>query len=616
MFFCACYTELPRQLSEPPDYQRFYGVECDDPLRERFAVVLGKRLFIFLVLEYPVAPEQLTRLTQPLPMEHATGSCNWRANQQAVELFFEAALDISLPQPVEQRLRAIREAMSYLKENTGASPYIHNLYWRILWLYEKIRLEFDFYKIPADTVKAFSQLVNKIYDPNTHPQLALAGNSAALHKLFSEVGRQRFSRVLSYRAGQKGQVVSLLEKLSGDIFLIGDDIDNGEVINHLKRQQHNTRLPILIICTSTVLQKHLEKKNDMFCYTLEDLEKIVGGYRKERENLIRQTRLLFREETDAFFNWSLSGKTDNFFGIISRHPSMYAIFETIVRVAPNNITVLIEGASGTGKELIARAIHRLSSRKRQPFITVNCSAIPDNLLESELFGHVKGAFTGAVVNKTGLFQEANNGTIFLDEIGELSESIQVKLLRFLQNGEIRPVGGNQTIHIDARLITATNRDLNTRVSEGLFRSDFYYRLNVVKLTLPPLNERTQDIASLTTHFIRLFSQKFNKEVNGIDNKALKILFSHSWPGNIRELENVIEHACAMALGPAITPEDLPQLPGETGENSIGGKTLKEMEAEHIRRALSRFDSNHDAVCRELGISRTTLWRKLKELGIS
>ncbi len=621
MYFCACHAPLPEQLNKPFRYETFYEAPPDEPVLERFAVVLEDHLLVFLVLEYPVGTEQLSSFLERLGFDTAKRPCLWHANDHAVELFFETALDISIPMPIDHRLRGIRQSISVLEQHTAYSPFIHNLYWRILWLYEKIRLEFDFYKIPTNPAKAFSQLVNKIYDPNTHPQLALAGSSAALLQLFRETGTHRFSRILSYRAGQNGQVVSYLEKLTGDVFLISDDTDSVAMVTHLKRQLQYTRLPILVICNSAALQKQLERSTDIFCYTLQDLENIVSGYRKEKEQLIRQARKMFGRETDSFFDWASSGKMDNFMGIISRHPSMYRLFETIVRVSPNNITVLIEGPSGTGKELIARSIHRLSNRKHQPFVTVNCSAIPDNLLESELFGHVKGAFTGAVANKMGLFHEANNGTIFLDEIGELSEALQAKLLRFLQNGEIRPVGANQTIQVDTRLITATNRNLRQRVNEGLFRSDFYYRLNVVKLSLPALKERKEDIKLLCTHFIHLFSHKFNKEISGIEDEALRQLSIYDWPGNVRELENVIEHACAMTLGNIITREDLPAFHGSgektlLAEENVSLKTLKDLEAEHIRKALLKHGSNYDAICRDLAISRTTLWRKLKELNIS
>ncbi len=621
MYFCACHTPLPEQLNKPFSYESFYAAPAEDPLLERFAVVLEDRLLIFLVMEYPAEQEHLNRFLNQPGLDAGADACQWQANDRAVELFFETALDISINMPIDNRLRSIRQSIGALEQHTPYSPFIHNLYWRILWLYEKIRLEFDFYKIPTNPSRAFSQLIHKIYDPNTRPQLALAGNSAPLMQLLRETGTHHFSRIFSFRAGQNGQVVSLMEKLRGDVFLISDDMDSSAVVNHLKRQLQYTRLPILVICNSATLQKKLEKSTDIFCYTLTDLENIVSGYRKEKEQLIRQARMMFAQETDSFFGWASSGKRDNFMGIISRHPSMYRLFETIVRVSPNNITVLIEGPSGTGKELIARSIHRLSNRRHQPFITVNCSAIPDNLLESELFGHVKGAFTGAVANKMGLFHEANNGTIFLDEIGELSEGLQVKLLRFLQNGEIRPVGGNQTIRIDTRLITATNRNLRQRVDEGFFRSDFYYRLNVVKLTLPALKERKEDIELLCTHFIHLFSQKFNKEINGIEQEALRALSLHDWPGNVRELENVIEHACAMTLGSIITRDDLPQLHGSAGptlspDDEGALKTLKDMENEHIRKALLKYGANYDAICRELAISRTTLWRKLKELNIS
>src|SRR5262245_15871030 len=245
--------------------------------------------------------------------------------------------------------------------------------------------------------------------------------------------------------------------------------------------------------------------------------------------------------------------------LIGNSPPMQRVKEIIVKVAVTDSPVLIEGESGTGKELVAAAIHRLSARAKRPFIPVNCSAIPGDLLESEFFGHVRGAFTGAVSDALGLFRGANEGTIFLDEIAELSPGLQVKLLRVLQEMQVRPVGSTKAHPVDVRVIAATNRDLDRSIADGNFRQDLFYRLNVVRITLPPLRERRDDIAALVTHFLRRFNRRFHREVRGVAPDALAALSAYSFPGNVRELENLIERAYAMGAREQITLGDLPSL---------------------------------------------------------
>jgi len=241
--------------------------------------------------------------------------------------------------------------------------------------------------------------------------------------------------------------------------------------------------------------------------------------------------------------------------IVAISPAMHKVLEMVERVAPTDATVLISGESGTGKELIARAIHQNSKRSDAPFIPINCGALPENLLESELFGHVKGAFTGAHQNKKGLFEEADSGTLFLDEIGETTPTTQVKLLRVLQDMEVRRVGSNTAVKVDVRLVAATNQQLLRRIEENTFREDLYYRLQVILIELPPLRERTEEIIPLAEHYLGVFSQKFNKTVTGFTEQAKKSLLSYSWPGNVRELINAIERAVILAPGPKVGPED-------------------------------------------------------------
>jgi len=244
-------------------------------------------------------------------------------------------------------------------------------------------------------------------------------------------------------------------------------------------------------------------------------------------------------------------------GILGKNRRMHEIFDTIENIAPTTSTVLITGESGTGKELVARAIHARSQRSSRAFMVINCAAIPVHLLESELFGHKRGSFTGAVADKNGLFEEAHGGTIFLDEVGEMPPSLQVKLLRVLQEGEIRPVGGVEPKHVDVRLIAATNRDLVSMVKEGSFREDLYYRVNVIAISLPPLRDRSDDIPLLAFHFLRKYARRMKKEVNKISVDALQALQGYSWTGNVRELENVIERSVVLAATDTITAQDLP-----------------------------------------------------------
>jgi len=250
----------------------------------------------------------------------------------------------------------------------------------------------------------------------------------------------------------------------------------------------------------------------------------------------------------------LVGKGDFFKNIVAQSPKMKELFDTIKQVAKTDSTIAIYGESGTGKEIVANAIHHYSLRADKPFLAINCGAIPETLLEDELFGHVKGAFTNAYNNKAGLLVQADQGTLFLDEVGEMSEAMQVKLLRVLETGTVRPLGSEKEIKVDVRIVVATKRDLQQMVKEGKFREDFFYRIHVIPLYLPPLRERKEDILLLATHFIEKFSQKMNKNIKGMDNHLKDLLLGYNWPGNVRELENVIEFLVAMSPGPILKGE--------------------------------------------------------------
>ncbi|MGO0123529.1 sigma-54-dependent transcriptional regulator [Desulfothermobacter acidiphilus] len=315
--------------------------------------------------------------------------------------------------------------------------------------------------------------------------------------------------------------------------------------------------------------------------------------------------------------------------LLGRSPAMIEVFKEIGKFADTDYTVLIMGETGTGKELVAGALHRNSRRRQGPFVRINCAAIPENLLESELFGYEKGAFTGATSRKLGKFELAEGGTLFLDEIGEFPLTMQPKLLRVLQEKEFERVGGTKTVRVDVRIIAATNQDLERMVKEGSFREDLYYRLNVVTIRVPPLRERKEDISLLAEHFLRQAASRLGKPVQGFSSEALAILHSYDWPGNVRELRNVCERAVVLAQGMLVLPEDLPltlrehrELGLEEGELAFklrSGQTLAEIlqdvERTVILKALQEHNFNRTRTAQALGISRRTLHLKLKEYGL-
>jgi len=334
---------------------------------------------------------------------------------------------------------------------------------------------------------------------------------------------------------------------------------------------------------------------------------------QERERLRRESRLLRRE-----VERTLGGRP-----IVAASPSMIEVLETIERVAEFKATVLLTGESGTGKEVLARALHAQSPRRDEAFVAVNCGAIPENLLESELFGHARGAFTGADRARRGLFLEADGGTLFLDEVGELPPSLQVKLLRVLQEEEVRPLGESKSRQVDVRVIAATARDLEAEVSAGRFREDLFYRLNVMRIHVPALRDRRQDVPLLVDHFLEHFRCALGRPVRAIADDALARLVAHPWPGNVRELENVIERAVILARGDRLTVQELPTNvvhpdPG-AGVAAVGDQSLRRArraaEIEAIRSALRATGGNRTHAARVLEISHRALLYKLKEYGI-
>ncbi|PIE36444.1 Fis family transcriptional regulator [candidate division KSB3 bacterium] len=329
----------------------------------------------------------------------------------------------------------------------------------------------------------------------------------------------------------------------------------------------------------------------------------IGGVETFRDlSLIKQ---LTREVSKQY----------SFQDIISKHPSMLRLFDILPDIAESSVSVLIHGESGTGKELIARAVHHLSFRKDQPLVVVNCGALPDTLLESELFGYVRGAFTDARQNKAGRFQLADKGTLFLDEIGDISPAMQVKLLRVLQEGTFEPLGSTKTHQTDVRIIAATSRHLPTLIEQGLFRQDLYYRINVMTIDIPPLRERKDDIPLLVDHHLAHLEHTTGKQIRSVSVEAMKALLNYEYPGNVRELQNILEHAAVLCKDRELTIDMLPSnvtaLPAPTPRRQTQ-PNLHDLELQTIFEALKQHNWNKTQAAKALGIARTTLWRKLKQ----
>ena len=321
---------------------------------------------------------------------------------------------------------------------------------------------------------------------------------------------------------------------------------------------------------------------------------------------LRQENELLRRELDRRYTYQ---------DLIGKSPRIQEVFQLLDNLSGTECHVLIQGKSGTGKELVARAIHSQSPRRERRFVALNCGGLTETLLESELFGHVRGAFTGALSNKPGLLQEADGGSLFLDEIANMPPPMQVKLLRTLQEGEIKPVGSTQTVRVDVRYIAASNKDLAQEVAEGRFREDLYYRLNVVTIALPDLSERAEDILLLANHFLDRFAKKLRKPMERIAEDAMALLLDHAWPGNVRELENCIERAVVLAKTPVVTAHELPPTiraaPPRTAGHLPAGLTLAELEKAAILQALAHTSGNRALAAKRLGLSERTLYRKLR-----
>ncbi len=402
-------------------------------------------------------------------------------------------------------------------------------------------------------------------------------------------------------------------------YRLGGDISGADVLTETKRISPETEVILITAYGNEQLARDVLRPSSparAFDYLrkpidLEELRTVVD--RAARQAISSRESAAFREQRQKVFNFE---------GIVGASPSLARVIDRIKRIADSKLTVLIVGESGTGKELVARAIHVNSPRRSKPLRVINCAGLNENLLESELFGHVKGSFTGAVVDRKGLFEAADGGTLFLDEVGDMPLPMQAKLLRALENGEIMPVGSNDVRHVDVRVVAATKRELAEMVAEGTFRDDLFYRLKQVMIRLPSLRERREDIPLLIDHFIAEANVRHGKSVRGITSEAIRRLSNHQWHGNVRELRSVIDSMVVLAEGEQLDVNDLPEsVRGSTdivlaGAMSTAGLSMNDMEKLHIMNTLKMTGGNREKAAKILGIGARTLYRKLKEYGLN
>ncbi|MGE5850982.1 MAG: sigma-54-dependent transcriptional regulator [Candidatus Methylomirabilota bacterium] len=394
------------------------------------------------------------------------------------------------------------------------------------------------------------------------------------------------------------------------------DLDGLELLRGLR--QVNPDLSVILMTAFGNVEAALQAiKEGAYDYVSKPLrlDELLLALRRalEQRRLLRENEA-FRETLQHQFGLA---------NIVGVSAPMIEIFKLIARVAPSQSTVLITGESGTGKEIVARALHYNGPRAGKPFVTVNCGGLAEGVLESELFGHVRGAFTGAFTARRGLFEVAHSGTVFLDEIGDIGPNMQAKMLRVLEQQEVKPVGGNEAVRVNVRLIAATNKDLQEEIRAGRFREDLFYRLNVVSIHLPPLRERREDIPALAHHFLRKYAEANGKQIGGFAREVMAILEAHSWPGNVRELENAVQRAVAISRHPILLPEDLPphlaaSLVELVHSNTNGSISLLSLDAvirQHIARVLAATDGNKKRAAEILGVDRRTLYRMLKRYEI-
>jgi two-component system NtrC family response regulator/two-component system response regulator HydG len=413
--------------------------------------------------------------------------------------------------------------------------------------------------------------------------------------------------------------LALLERLDADVVLTDlrmPGMDGLELLARVKEMRPDTMVIVMTAYgTVKTAVKAMKMGAEDYLGKPIDVEEVELVLQRalDKKKLLEETRVL-RDRVQTKYRFE---------NLVGESPEMLAAFKTIQQVAPSSSSLLLLGESGTGKELFAQALHQISPRRSKPFIKVACAALPETLLESELFGHEKGSFTGAAYTRAGRFEMADGGTLFLDEIGDISPTVQVKLLRFLEEREFERVGGNRTFKVDVRIVAATHRDLQKKLAEGTFREDLYYRLNVIELHIPPLRERPGDIPVLAAHFLKRYADHNGKDVRGFSDETLALLLRHPWPGNVRELENAVERAVVLASEPVLGPAYFPTLRrvangdaaadgGKPPRVSIPGSTMAELEREAILRTLEAVGGSTSRAAELLQISARKIQYKIKE----
>ena len=431
--------------------------------------------------------------------------------------------------------------------------------------------------------------------------------SESLQRVLSKDGYE-VDAINSAEAALKNLEEAAYDLVITDITLPG--IDGIELLRRI-REKFSDQIVIIMTAYASIETAVGALRGGAYDYVIkpiihEEIKRIVRNALRER-SLIAENVILRKQIEERY----------DFEKIVGASKEITSVIEEVKKIANSRSNVLLLGETGTGKELVARAIHFNSARQDKPFVPINCSAIPENLLESELFGYVKGAFTGATGSKRGLFEEANGGTVFLDEIGDLSQQLQAKLLRVMDDHEIRPLGGVQSRKVDIRFIAATNIDIVRAVREGLFREDLYYRINVVSITLPPLRERKEDVIILAKHFLEKYSQEIGKQVKFIDDQVLRLLMDYSWPGNVRELQNIIERAVLITESNTLLPEHLPE--GMRTSDTFVSRAFNDTLTieNYTKEFILRYQTHHTEkkLAEMLGITRKALWEKRKRWGI-
>lgn len=447
-------------------------------------------------------------------------------------------------------------------------------------------------------------------DSQPRPLLLLVDDDPQIRQLLSEVGSREGYEVLEANDG--AAAIEMMQRRHIDLVLLDLHMPraNGlEVLRHARTT--GTSPQIALMSGAARVEDAVEAiklgASEYFAKPL-DMPRV--------RELMAMMRRQFQDRTSVLDSDATLAERLEVCGMIGRTPAMRELFDVIQRLAPHARTVLITGETGTGKELVARALHALGPRKQKKLLTVNCSAVVETLFESELFGHVRGAFTGAAADKAGVFEAANGGTVFLDEVGELPPGAQAKLLRTIENGELQRVGSVEMRKVDVRIIAATNRRLEDEIAAGRFRSDLYYRLNVVEIAVPPLRERSEDVPYLTAAFVKRFAKEFNKPITGLTAAAEERLLRWPWPGNVRELRNAIERSCLLCEGHLLTEGDLARSlterpPVTAADDAPAGPPPS---ADEVRDALDTTGGNKSLAAQRLGISRRTLYRLIDKYG--